>query len=221
MVTINQSATGFVFSRMRRAMSATVQANRYKIKNGYASKIAMGDPVQTGTSTNQGYVIIAPNTPTAILGIFAGVLPYYDTNLAGVSFGLNGAYNGSAVSPQGDVDCLVIDDPDAVFRVQVYNAAWAQSWRGLNCQLLAGSQGVPSAAGISTAAIDGGTAPATTSTFPFRIQELVAVQPGGLGLSSGIAFEEGGGTGDTALTNPWIEVCINYNVSELTNPTGV
>lgn len=198
--------TGFVFSRNRRTNSPTFQANKYKIKAGFASKIGIGDLVSTQTGGNAGYIGPTGNAPGAngILGIFMGVLPYFDLTQQAQAYGLNGSYVANTNS-QADIDCLVVDDPDAVWRIQVQGGPWAQSWRGENIQLLANSNGAPNASGISTAALDGTTV-AVTNTLPFRIQELVGVS---------------GGPQDPANTNPWIEVCINFGFSEQQSATGL
>lgn len=198
---------GLVYSRQRRGSAPTFQANKYKIKAGYATKIAIGDVVETGTGGNQGYVILSADNPgaTGILGVFAGVLGYFDNTAQQFLNGLNGSWPGANANASADVDCLVIDDPDAVFRTQVSGGPWLQSWRGQNINWLAGTNGVPNAAGYSTLVLDGSSV-ATTNTKSFRIQELVGVT---------------GGPQDPANTNPFIEVCLNFGLSEQQLATGI
>lgn len=202
MATNALAPTGLVFSRNIISASPTFQANKYKIKAGYGSKIGIGDLVLTGTGGNQGYVTIAGNSSSINLGVFAGVLPYYDQTAQQTMYGLNGSYPTSA-NPLVDIDCLVIDDPFAVFRVQVSGGPWATSWRGQNIQILANTNGAPNISGVSTLALDATTI-ATTNTLPFRIQELVGVT---------------GGPQDPANTNPWIEV--RLNLAEQLQPLGI
>jgi hypothetical protein len=188
---------GLLYSRLRYGASPTYQANKYKIKKGYATAIGIGDVVQTD-GANLGYIkLAADGAAPIVLGIFAGVLPYFDLSAQQTMNGLNGSWPTTA-NPSGDVDCLVIDDPAALFRVQVSGGPWAQSWRGQNMNWVAGTNGAPNASGISTLVLNGATV-AVTAGFPFRVQELVGVT---------------GGPQDPANTNPWIEVAINFGVSE-------
>ena len=107
------SGTGLVFSRNRNALSPTFQANQYKIKNG--SAIGIGDLVKTGTGASQGDIVLATSADTNILGVFNGVLPYFDKTLQAISNGLIGCYPASANSSAG-IDCLVYDDLMSIFR---------------------------------------------------------------------------------------------------------
>jgi|SRR5579885_623317 len=219
-ITLNLAGTGFVFSRNRRASSPTFQANRYKIKAGMAQKIGIGDAVMTDT-VNLGYIIpVTAVSPAKFLGVFAGVLPYFDQNFQSIQFGGPfGNYIPSA-NPQNDIDCYVIDDPDALFRVQVSGGPWLQSWRGKNIDFLASSLANPGINGVSTAVVDGTTV-ANTNTLPWRINEIVSVFPSGAVASGNLGISEGGGAQDPQIINPWIEVSINPGVSELLNATGV
>jgi hypothetical protein len=205
MATNTLAPLGLVFSRNRRNASPTYQGNKYKIKAGYASKIGIGDVVQTGTGGNAGYVILTPDGATpVILGVFGGVLGYFDTVAQQNMNGLNGSWPGAAASASGDIDCLVFDDPDDVFRVQI-TGSWIQGWRGLNANWVAGTNGAPSASGISTLTLDG-TTPAVTAGLPLRIQEVV-------GFS--------GGPQDPGNVNPWIEVTFNFAVGETQRALGI
>ncbi len=194
---------GLVYSRNLLGAAPTYQANKFKIKAGSTTAIGLGDLVKTGTGGSQGYIVPALIGDTGVLGVFAGVLPYYDQTAQQTMHGLNGSMPTTA-NPIVDIDCLVINDPFAVFRVQVSSSvAWAQSWRGQNINFLSGTNGAPNAAGISTLAADYTTL-ATTNTLPFRIVEVVGVT---------------GGPNDPANINPWIEVRINN--SELLAGTGI
>ena len=196
--------TGLIWSRNLIGAAPNAQTNRFKIKQGYGTSIAIGDLVKTGTGGNQGYIVPAVTGDTNVLGVFAGVEPYYDATAQQTMHGLNGSYTASA-NPNGDIYCSVINDPFAVFRVQVSSAAavYAESWRGQNINFLTGTNSAPNAAGVSTLAADYSTL-ATTSTLPFRIIGPVGVT---------------GGPQDPANYNPWIEVKINN--SEVLAGTGI
>lgn len=199
------SPLGLVLSRQRSNASPSYQGSKYKIKKGFASAIGRGDLVQTGTGANQGYIVPCGNNPTNILGVFNTVLGYFDLTTQAQQNGLNGSYATSA-NPQADIDCLVFDDPNDLFRAQVQGGPWAITWRGDNINFLSGTNGAPnSSTGLSTLGLDGTTV-ATTSSLPLRIQELVGVT---------------GGPQDPANTNPWIEVSINFSISELQQATGI
>lgn len=198
---------GLLYSRNKIGAAPTYQAGAYTIIRGYTSNIGLGDLVKTGTgATYQGGVVLSAFNDTAGLGVFAGVLPYYDTVLQGTAHGLNGSYVSTALPPVGvNVPCVVISDPFAVFRVQVSGGPWAQTWRGQNINWLTGSNGAPNAAGISTLALDATTIN-VSNTLPFRIEGL-----------SGVS----GGPQDPANTNPVIEVSFNPNWIEMLSGTGI
>lgn len=205
--------SGLVYSRQRAGGSATMQSNAYQIQRLYGSSIGLGDLVKTLTGAAQGYIGLATNVDTAILGVFAGItgsgaIPgalgggYYDANTQTYQYGLNGAYVNTAAPVVGtNIGCVVIDDPDAVFRIQLSGVVWANSYRGLNVNFV--SNGAQNASGISTLYADGSTI-AATNTLPLRILGL-AGQPGG--------------PQDPGNTNPWIEVCLN--TPEASNSTGI
>jgi hypothetical protein len=184
----------------------TYQGNQYTIKAGYGSNIGKGDPVKTGTGTNQGYIVLASPTDTEILGIFQGVLPYYDQTLQATSHGLNGAYQSSA-NPISDIPCMVYSDAFTTFAAQVNGGPFVQSWRGQNISFIAAAGGVgpglPNLAGISTTALDGGSV-GTGPALPFRIVGTIGVV---------------GGPQDPTNTNPWLEV--RLNTAEMLAPTGI
>lgn len=200
------SPTGLVFSRNLLGAAPTYQANVFKIKKGYATAIGLGDVVKTGTSGNQGYIVLSADNDTTGLGIFAGFpLPYYDSTLQGYSHGLNGSWPGANANANADVDCLVITDPYAVFRVQASGGPYTTAARGLNINWTASSNGAPNSAGISTLSVSYASA-ATTNTLPFRVVGVVGVP---------------GGPQDPANTNPWIEVTLNPGWSEQLTATGI
>ena len=204
MATNTLAPWGLQFTRNRRASSPTYQANQYTIKKTYATKIGLGDVVGIGSGSNQGYIVLAADGASSILGVFAGGLSYFDTNLQQNIF--SQWWTGTA-SPSADVPCLVIDDPDARFMAQVSGGPFVQTWIGSNIDWVYGGgtsgNGNPNIAGISQLALNGSSV-ANTNTLPFRIT-------GTQGIT--------GGPQDPANTNPWIEVCIN--TSQNLSSTGV
>ena len=193
---------GLSYSRNFLNGANTYQMNQRTIQNGYGSNIGMGDWVRL----TSGYVVLATTSDTTTLGVFAGVLGYYDTVQQAQAYGLNGSYNHSS-SPSGDVQCLVGMDPWGTFIAQVSGIAFLQSWVGQNITILAGTNGAPNSAGRSTLALDASTV-ATTSTLPFQIvQEVLPPTGGRLGN-----------------LNPWIEVRLNTaqvnTGAGVTGPTG-
>lgn len=198
--------TGLTPSRLLTGAAPSFQGQVFKIKNGYGSKIGRGDIVSTGTSGNQGYVIIGAANPSNILGVFGAVYPYYDTNLQQTAHGLNGSYITGAAPPTGvDIDCWVTVDPQQVYLVQAIGGPFTTSMRGQNVNWTTSTNGVPNAAGISTLSVDLSTV-ATTNTFPFRIVGIAGVP---------------GGPQDPANTNPLIEVMLNFGLSEFQQALGI
>ncbi len=202
MGTNNAAPTGLVYSRNRLNAAPTYQASVYTIKKTYATKIGFGDVVATGTSTEQGYVVLAADNPSAILGVFQGCQPYFDSSLQTMQFLQWWIGSGN---PSGDVGCYVVDDENALFYAQAVGGTFAQTWRGENINWTAGTNGAPVASGISTLSLDG-TSNATTNTLPFRIVGTVGVA---------------GGPQDPTNANPWIEVSLNFSLSEYQQATGI
>lgn len=199
MATNTLAPNGLQFGRNRSGASPSYQANTYKIKKGYATKIGNGDAVMIGTGANQGYIVLAPDGATQTLGVLVGVAPYFDTNLQQTIF--LQWWTGTAAA-SGDVDCYIIDDPQARFVAQVSGGPATQSWIGNNINWLATTNGNPNISGISTLALDAASI-ATTPTLAFRITGLAGIT---------------GGPQDPTNTNPWVEVCLN--TSQNLNSTG-
>lgn len=202
MPTNTLSPSGLSVARPNFGGAPTYQANKLLIKSGYASNIGVGDVVVTGTVSNQGYVTIAPDTATRVLGVFCGVLPYFDTTLQGIGHGRNGAYLTTMAS-SADLECLVYVDPSVTFLAQVVGGPFAASWIGRNIGWTAATNGVPNFSGRSILSLSAASI-ADTPDLPFRIVGV-----------SGVA----GGPQDPLNTNPWIEV--RMNTSEALDPTGI
>lgn len=185
---------GAAWSRQWQGMAPTAQTEVRFIKKGYATAIGFGDLVTIGTGGNQGYVTLAAFNTPPYLGVFMGVLPYFDlTFQQNAHGGLMGSWPTTA-NPSADVPCAICTDPAAAFRMQVSGGPFVQAWVGNNINILTGTLGVPGANGLSTMVLDGAS-PATTSTFPFTV----------LGVAG-----TSGGPQDPANTNPIVEVRFNF-----------
>lgn len=196
---------GLVWARSIFGSAPTSQANVYYIRKGFvANNIGVGDLVKTGSGANQGYVVPSVLNDSSGLGVFVNVLSYYDLTFQGTMHGLNGSFQLSS-NPSSDIPCVVISDLTATFRVQGSGIAFAQSMRGQNINWLAGSNAAPSAAGISTLAVDMSTV-GTLNTLPLRILGVAGVT---------------GGPQDPANTNPTLEVMFNPNWLEMMQGTGI
>jgi len=202
MPTNTLAPNGLSVARANMGGAATYQANKFVIKSGYASNIGIGDVVTTGTVSNQGYVTIANDAATRVLGIFCGLLPYFDTTMQAINHGRNGAYL-STLTAAADLDCLVYSDPLMTFVAQVSGGPWSASWLGRNIGWTAATNGVPNFAGRSILSLSASSI-ADTPDLPFRIVGLAGIS---------------GGPQDPSNTNPWIEVRIN--ASEALDPTGI
>ena len=179
-------------------------AKRY-ILPGNANPIYFGDPVITQSS---GYV--AQAAPAGqVSGIFAGCQyvskaakkiiwsPFWPGTTSDVVQATAGQNLGF------DIEAKVIDDPAVVFRVQS-NGQLALTQIGMNATFTFGLTNITQAAfpntslaGMSNIALDVTvTAPATTSTLPFRILDFIREPPGVNG---------------TDFTTPygWAFVCFN------------
>lgn len=191
--------TGLVFSRNRAGGAMNVAAQIQTIRRGYASAIGIGDLVKRGTGSDLGYIMLADTNDVNILGVFGGVLGYYNTTTQGRGFGLNGSYVAGTYTPAGvDIECQVYTDPLLVFRAQ-YSGTLDQTAIGRNVSFA--SNGAPNASGISTLYLTG---VADGSTLPLRIEGFAGVV---------------GGPQDPDQTNPWIEVALN--TSSMLAPAGV
>lgn len=146
----------------------------YPIAANYNVAIQAGDPVVFVTSgATRGTIQRFSSTTTAgtatasatILGVFVGVT--YTDPVLGKTFRQN--YTGSINLP--DLQAYVVDDPDALFRVQA-NGTLAGTRRGCNAALIqtvAGSTGINTTSGVGLQA----ASVADTATLPLRIVDFV------------------------------------------------
>jgi hypothetical protein len=173
----------FGFSPCRRQDGAAWSANQtaYQILYTNTHQIFQGD-VCTLLST--GYIdTLAPGVVPP-LGIFNGC-SYVSAAMARLAY--VPYYPGGDQITNGIVTASVIDDPNVVYLVQTgYSGSGSgpatQAMVGMNAQYANGTGSTLS--GQSGAYIDLTTAPAVTSTLPFRILGLVADPPGSNGADT-------------------------------------
>jgi len=164
-----------------------------KIASGYASNIFYGDFVKL---VNTGTIEKDAGTATATpVGIFMGCF-YTDPNTSQPTF--NQMWPTGTVAD--DAMAYVLDDPDAVFRMQG-DGALAQTTLGNNIAIIqtSGSTTI----GRSKNAVNAGTA-ATTNTLPLRILE----------------FMDGP---DSTVGDAYTDVLLTYNfgMHQYRNATGI
>lgn len=193
---------GLQYSRNNFAAAPNYQGNFYHIKAAYASSIAIGDAVKTGTAGDLGYVVLATSADTSILGVFGGVLPFYSPTLQLTYHGNNGSWVASTAA-NAPVPCLVVSDPGAEFIAQVNGGVYDESWRGKNIGFANASNGAPNFAGQSTLVLDYASLD-TTNTLPFRVLGVAGLP---------------GSAMDPTGTYPWI--IVKMNTAEVLNPTGI
>lgn len=175
--------------------------NSRQIAYNYATQIAWGDPVK---SLSSGFINLYANAQTTIHGILDRVFYVNPTAIGGVSF--LPYWNAPTLVSTTVVTAHVYNDPTMVFMAQCSGAAITVDNIGNNIDILAGTSGVPNAAGFSTCALDAASA-AVTATLPFRI---VGIVPTGGGPFPGY---------DATQTNNCVYV--KFNTSDLLNTTGI
>lgn len=164
-----------------------------KIASGYAANIFYGDFVKL---VNTGTIEKDAGTATATpVGIFMGCF-YTDPSTSQPTF--NQMWPTGTVA--ADAMAYVLDDPDAVFRMQG-DGALAQTTLGNNIAIIqtSGSTTI----GRSKNAVNAGTA-ATTNTLPLRILE----------------FMDGP---DSVVGDAYTDVLLTYNfgMHQYRNATGI
>jgi hypothetical protein len=201
---------GLRWTRNHQSSAPNYAPNKYYIASGYASKIGFGDLVITATSGGPVQIYAAGGSHS--LGVFAGCLPYFDTTLQQV---VNKQWYAGTETPADVVECWVIDDPFAVFTVQVggtsANNPILRTQRGGNIDLA--QNGLPNTStGMSTAYADATTYNNTTATLPLRYVGLSQMAFSGFNPVSGTVFS-------SPPTNDYIDV--RLNTSEQMTATGI
>lgn len=154
----------------------TYQMSQRRVASTNATAIYKGDPV---TQLNTGYIAQSAAGTTQISGVFTGC-EYQSVSQKKPVW--SPYWPGSDAS--GDVLCSVIDQPNAVFRVQG-NAQIPFSAVGNNANFALGTGNAST--GMSGATLDVSTI-ATTSTLPFKIVGLVSDPPGSNGADTTTAY---------------------------------
>lgn len=164
------SAPNFGFQSGQPTNSSGVVAG-YRIAAGYSTAIYEGDAVRMNVSGPTGYVEQWANgdgsTATKILaGIFIGC-QYYSTSQRKTIW--NNYWPGSDAT--GDVTAFIIDDSQALFKVQAGVAAtpFNSTYMGSTADIVATPSG-NSTTGISGMSLN---TPTTTNTLPFKVMGFV------------------------------------------------
>lgn len=191
----------------------------YPITYNYGTSIFYGDPVTIGTGANAGFVVIATapiNTTNTTIGIFLGC-SFTDPVTKQKRF--SQFYPANTLA--GDIEAIICDDPDTVFRMAVVAAAggttissMSQLTVGVN---VAGSTTTGSAAtGNSTQAVVAATG--NTASAGWRVLSLVPDTQ----VSTSATYSSG--TGTTSLVVSGLTVGqvlpIGTDVYQLVAATG-
>lgn len=193
-------------SKSRLGLAPNYKLTQRRIKSGYATAIGFGDLVALGSSGNAGYVTRYAANGTHVLGVFAGLAPFFDTSLQQIIGGRRN-YLGTE-NPTGDITCFIIDDPDAVFEIQVSGGPVTIANIGQNADVVVGS---PDSTGISGTALDYSTV-ANTATLPLRIMGISEFARFGINPTNDATFS-------SPAANNLVEVSLN--TSELRSTTGL
>lgn len=177
----------FGFERWGTASSApnfAYDANPgYLIASGNATAIFFGDLVRLNVSGPTGYLEqwAAGDGATATkipVGIFVGC-KYYSTSQRKTVW--NNYWPGSDAT--GDVEAFVINDPNAEFKVQANSGPITKASMGQTADVVVNAGNTTT--GISGMALD---TPTTTSTFPFKVVNLITSPPGANGTDVATAY---------------------------------
>lgn len=155
----------------------TFQTNVRLVAAADTNKIGYGDAVMPVTSSATGYVTAMTAGTVQCAGIAYGC-KYFSTSQQKPVYAPN--WNGADAT--GDVTLFVVDDPNALFRVQADTTGLPFSKVGQNVQV---TPGTVSATGQSTAMVTGAN---TTSTLPFRLVGVVTDPPGQNGTDATTGF---------------------------------
>lgn len=193
MATNTLAPTGLSPARSFLGNSPTYQGTQRLILGAYTTTIGYGDVVAIGDSgVTQGYVELAPDGASSILGVFGGLLPYF-SSVTQQTVNRNGWSTDSGAPTT--VGCIIFDQYGIVFQAQL-NGAYTQDMAGKNIDWTAATNGAPGSGPsyISTLSLDASTV-GVSNTLPFKIIGLAPTLPGG--------------PQDPSNTNPIIEVVMN------------
>lgn len=100
------------FTPLRHAFGGVIRANPYKILHGYTTGIFTGDAV----IISSGYVNVAADNSSVLLGVFAGC-QYVDTS-GNIVFSKTWPASQAVLGDADTSIAYVYDDPGIVFKVQ-------------------------------------------------------------------------------------------------------
>jgi hypothetical protein len=176
----NQNAPFGFADAARLGAAVNYQMSRRWISPSNPTPIYAGDPI---VQLSTGYVAQAAPGTTQIAGIFIGCeyMSVSQRKLVTSRY-----WPGSDAVAGLNVVAKVIDDPLSTFRVQG-NGQITFTMIGMNAQFAIGSgNAVTQLSGATLDVVT--TPPASTSTFPFRILDLVTDPPGAPGTDTTSAF---------------------------------
>lgn len=162
---------------------AETHSSAYRIESTYTTPIYYGDAVRLwvsgDTSTSAlGYIIqwtAGDGSAVKILsGIFVGCEYYSTSQKKGV---WNNYWPGSDAT--GDVVAYVVDDPNALFKVQAASGPITQAMLGFGADIASTPAG-SAVTGISGMSLTTPSA-ASAATLPFKVVNFITTPPGGNG----------------------------------------
>lgn len=176
---MSNTSAPFGFRQYRGTGSApTYEQVTMKIASTNGTAIYFGDAVVPVTMTATGYIKQATASTVALAGIFIGC-KYLSVSQKRTVW--SNYWPGSDAS--GDVTAYVINDPNAQFLCQAGGTNIGFADIGQNIQLNVGTGNTST--GISGMYVE---SPATTSTLPFRVVDVVTDPPGQNGTDSASSY---------------------------------
>lgn len=161
----NNAPYGFKFVRNYYSAAPTYQTSVFQIASNNTNSFGKGDVVKL---LNTGYIDRALTSDTIFLGVVDRV-EYFDTGIGAKQF--KNAWLAPSSALSGSCVAYVIDDPNAVFGVQVGGSTTTgllQTDVGVNINF--GGNATPNTlTGLSIAFLDQTTINAATTTLPFRV----------------------------------------------------
>jgi hypothetical protein len=161
--------------------AATFGMTRRRISSSYATALYAGDPVQPAVTSATGYIVQGSASTTVLAGILSAV-QFFNSTIGRTVW--QNYWPGSGVAT-GDAFALVVDDPNARFRVSSGNnttfnitgtlSTFTSSPVGQYAQYSMGTGSVTSGYGQSGAFIN---TLGTTVTLPFIVIDLITDPPG-------------------------------------------
>lgn len=198
--------SGFLSGRPYEGRQPNFAMRPNVILYNYATKIAQNDPVFLATD---GTIRLYAAAGTTFHGIFRGCR-YFDPPQGKTMF-YNQWTAPTYLASTTYVEALVDIDPWSTLICQAQGGPLGQANIGQNVDIVGGTSGQPTGAGISTCALNA-AAPANTATLPFRIVGIVGWPNVFTGMPAmNPAY-------DPTQSNQFLEVL--PNTSDITTRTG-